>query len=287
MVRQTVLIVDDDKDIAKLFQMVLSLTGFECEVVHSAKDCLAKLALRAPDIVLLDLRLGLELSGQDILLQIRANPRFNKTRVIVVTGYPAMAEPISGLTDLVLLKPVEIDQLKTLIQRLAGMEDKPRHDYFRDAVTNLYNEEFFDTRLEQAFERARRRQDFRFAVVVFTLAFDLPDEQAAAPVLDALLRELGQRLAKNFRPTDTLARLGETKFVALYEDLRQPGDLEIITERLAVAVLQPYYLPQGTYYPRLRMGAALNDPRRRAAQDILEAAERNVKALGVSHDEPY
>lgn len=286
MPRQRVLIVDDDKDIAKLFQVVLSMMGFECEVVYSARECLAKLALNAPDIVLLDLRLGLELSGQDILLQIRANPRFKNTRVIVVTGYPAMAEPISDLSDLILLKPVEIEQLKTLIQRLASVEGKPRREYFRDPLTGLFNQEFFTTRLEHAYERAKRREDFRFGLVVFYLEFELlAEDEASEPIYNVLMREVGQRLGKSFRPTDTLARVGRAKFLSLHEDLKHPADLGVITERLAVAVLKPYYLSEGTYLPRLRMGAALNGKPARSALDLLDIAERNVKAVGLIHDE--
>ena len=141
----------------------------------------------------------------------------------------------------------------------------------------------FKTRLEYAFERAKRREDFRYAVVVFALDFDtLPDDEAAAAVHDGLMREVGQRLMVNFRPTDTLARVGGSKFVALYEDLRQPADVGVITDRLAVALLQPYYLPEATYCPKLHMGAALNARPARAAQDILEAAERSLKPLGLS-----
>ena len=282
MSRQHVLIVDDDKDIARLFQMVLSLMGFECVIVNSAKECLARLALSVPDIVLLDLRLGLEISGEDILLQIRANPRFKNTRVIVVTGYPAMAEPISDLTDLILLKPVEIEQLKTLIQRLASVESKPRREYFRDPVTELYNEEFFTTRLEHAFERGKRKSDFLYAVVVFTVEFEaLPDDEANRPALDTAMREVGWRLMKNFRPTDTLARFGLKKFVSLHEDLKLPEDIHIITNRLAVALLQPYPVGEETYRPRLSMGAALNTDHLRSPADILDAAEKQLKPLGL------
>ena len=95
MDKQHVLIIDDDKDIAHLFQMVLNMVGFDCDVVHSAREGLSRLSLSIPDIILLDLRLGLEIGGEDILYQIRSNPRFKNTRVVVITGYPTLAEPIA------------------------------------------------------------------------------------------------------------------------------------------------------------------------------------------------
>jgi CheY-like chemotaxis protein len=113
-----VLIIEDDKDTAGFFKTVLELVGLESEIILSAKEALDRLAFSAPDLILLDIRLGIEISGEDILYQIRSNPRFDKTRVVVITAYPRMAEPITELADLILVKPVEINQLKNLMQRL-------------------------------------------------------------------------------------------------------------------------------------------------------------------------
>jgi DNA-binding response OmpR family regulator len=97
------LIIDDDRDTANLFSTVLSLVGYECDVAYSAKTALAYLASNEPDIVLLDMRLGLEISGIDILYQIRSNPRFDKMRVVVITAYPHLAAPVHDLADMIML----------------------------------------------------------------------------------------------------------------------------------------------------------------------------------------
>ncbi len=117
-----VLIIEDDKDTAGFFKTVLSLVGLESEIILSAKEALDRLAFSAPDLILLDIRLGIEISGEDILFQIRSNPRFDKTRVVIITAYPRLAEPITDLADLILVKPVETEQLKNLMQRLRNMD---------------------------------------------------------------------------------------------------------------------------------------------------------------------
>ena len=58
-----VLIIDDDKDTANFFSMVLGLVGFDCDIVNSAKQALARIAVSQPDMILLDMRLGLEIGG--------------------------------------------------------------------------------------------------------------------------------------------------------------------------------------------------------------------------------
>ena len=95
MIMLQVLIIEDDKDTAGFFKTVLELVGFECEIILSAKEALSTLAVSAPDLILLDIRLGVEISGEDILYQIRSNPRFDKTRVVIITGYPRLADGLA------------------------------------------------------------------------------------------------------------------------------------------------------------------------------------------------
>jgi len=113
-----VLIVEDDKDTAELFSNVLGAVGFETEIVRTGKAAVARLAVAVPDVVLLDLHLPPDVTGADILHQIRADKRLAETRVIVVTGHPDMAESVQDDADLVLLKPVDIRQLSDLVERL-------------------------------------------------------------------------------------------------------------------------------------------------------------------------
>ena len=275
MAKQHVLIIDDDKDIANLFHMVLSMVGFDCDIVNSAKAGLSKLSVSEPDIVLLDLRLGLEIGGEDILYQIRSNPRLRHTKVIVITGYPALAEPISDLTDLILIKPVEVDQLKTLIQRLANTDQQPRQVYFRDPATGLYNQEFYFTRLEHAYLRTQRRPDFLYAVLVFTIDFKpQPVDSDWSRVMDNIFREVGWRLVKHFRPTDTVARFSTNKFATLHEDLKQAQDVVIITDRLQIELMRPYLVDKKTFWPELAFGAAVHNASFTTSREILDAAER-------------
>ncbi|HEX7567056.1 MAG TPA: response regulator [Anaerolineaceae bacterium] len=142
MEKLQVLIIDDDRDIAGFFSTVLSLLGHECETVLSAKEALTRLAGSLPDLILLDLRLGTDIGGDDILYQIRSNPRFDNTRVVVITAYPTIAEMVTNLADLVLIKPVEVEQLKTLIARMEVYEVGPKRSPFRDPITQLFNRDF-------------------------------------------------------------------------------------------------------------------------------------------------
>jgi PleD family two-component response regulator len=273
------LIIEDDKDTAGLFKTVLELVGFECEVILTAKGALDRLAVSAPDVILLDIRLGVEISGEDILYQIRSNPRFDKTRVVVITAYPRLAEPITNLADLILVKPIEISQLKNLMQRLGSLDYISKFPVYRDPVTELFNEEFFLTRLELAFERAKRRRDFHFGIIAIDFQMGPQHEEPIKPdSLLAILREIGSRLKRSIRPTDTVARLSGMKFVTLHEDLNKPEEIELIVKRLSEKLSGPYEIDDIPFAVKVDFLPIVHSQRYRGPVDILNAALKEMSA---------
>jgi diguanylate cyclase (GGDEF)-like protein len=275
------LIVDDDRDTARFFGTVLGLVGFEVEIVLTAREALAQLASLVPDLILLDMRLGYELGGGDILFQIRSNPRLDKTRVIVITAYPAMADPISNLADLVLLKPVEVEQLKQLAERLGNFDVSPRRAPFRDPVTELFNREFFLTRLELAFERAKRRPEFLFAITVFHLrVIESAEENLTTEASIHILRTIAQRFVRNLRPTDTIAHIGGWKFAVLNEDLKGPDDPAVINQRLREKLIEPIEAEGQSYSLIGRLGVVTFRPAYQNPSQILDEAEKAMDTNG-------
>jgi diguanylate cyclase (GGDEF)-like protein len=280
------LIIDDDRDTANLFSMVLTLVGFQCEVVYSAKTALAYLATNEPDIVLLDMRLGLEISGTDILYQIRSNPRFDKMRVIVITAYPQLAAPVHNLADLVMLKPVEVENLQALASRLT--ESPPKSFAFRDPVTNLYNLKFFLTRLEHAFERTKRNPGLLFAVMVIEFDFN-SQEREKVYYLDRenLLKIAAEQITRKFRPTDTFGRMDGERIVALYEDLKQPDDVQVIIQRLLKELPDEHLLREQSVPVSRYIGAALNTGHYQSAEAILRRAMQALDSICQSETEGF
>ncbi len=111
------LIIEDDTDLAEIFSMSLRGGGFDTEIVNDGRVAVKRLAGVPPVVVVLDLHLP-NVSGAAILEQIRADERFGKTSVIVTTADAQMASEMRGIADLVLLKPVSVDQLRDLGKRM-------------------------------------------------------------------------------------------------------------------------------------------------------------------------
>ena len=117
------LIIEDDEDLAMIFEGALSAANYETEIVQDGKLALDRLANVIPAIVILDLHLP-NISGDHILHQIRADQRLANTRVMLTTADALLANDIRHDADLVLLKPVSFDQLRELALRLRPPDAK-------------------------------------------------------------------------------------------------------------------------------------------------------------------
>ncbi len=278
MEKLQVLIIDDDRDIAGFFDAVLSLIGHECETVQSAKEAFVRLAASEPDLVLLDLCLGSEIGGEDILYQIRSNPRFDRTRVVVITAYPYHADIIANLADLVLIKPVDVDQLKTLVERIGSYDVGPRHSSLRDPVTQLFNREYFISRIELAFDRVQRRSEFLFSVTVIQVGLEGENDQDLDPeVWVSLLQEISARLKTHLRPIDAIAKFNGWKFGILNEELNKAENLTAILQRLEQIISWPIELGDSTYHLAMKSGSAVYNRHFKDAIALLDAAEQALE----------
>jgi DNA-binding NtrC family response regulator len=115
--RSTVLIVDDERTLARAVKAFLSEAGYEAEVAGDAEQALGLLPTLRPDVVFADVRLP-GMSGTDLLRRIREfDPAIP---VVIMTAYGT----IEGAVEAVKLgafdymkKPVDLEELKLLADR--------------------------------------------------------------------------------------------------------------------------------------------------------------------------
>lgn len=81
---KSVLVVDDEADIANSVKQVVESLNFNAEVVDNGKDCLEKLKNNKFDLVLLDMLMP-GLSGREVLEKIRADPKLKNQKVAFLT----------------------------------------------------------------------------------------------------------------------------------------------------------------------------------------------------------
>ena len=112
------LIVEDSPVFSLMFTRALS-DEFEVEAIQDGEATLKRLESVTPDLLVLDLHLP-HVSGKDILDRVKADGRFAKTRIIITTGDDRQADELQDIVDIVLLKPLNPNQLKELASRIKG-----------------------------------------------------------------------------------------------------------------------------------------------------------------------
>lgn len=79
-----VLIVDDEKDIADSVKLVIDKLGYHAKTIGSGEEALAILKKEKFDLVLLDMLMP-EMSGREVLVQIRKNNKLKNQKVAFLT----------------------------------------------------------------------------------------------------------------------------------------------------------------------------------------------------------
>jgi CheY-like chemotaxis protein len=112
--RQTILVVEDDEDLRRLFRTALTLAGYDVIEAADGLEALQRIDRGIPDLVVLDLMLP-RISGMVVQQELAAQVLTRQIPVVVITGTPAHA----GELDVAcfLRKPVSPDQLISAVRK--------------------------------------------------------------------------------------------------------------------------------------------------------------------------
>ena len=267
------LIVEDDRDIVALFRHVLDLAGYRTEIVLHGKVAAEYLATATPDIVLLDLGLP-GMSGGEILAMMRADERLQKVPVVVITAHAHLVETLPVAPHLVLIKPVNIEQMSNLIQRICPTEE-PMESLPWDVLTGVYNRSFFMARLAYALERAKQLRQNKFAVLYLDLGRSTKINYLfGAEYNKRVLQESATLLKTILRPTDTVARLGEDVFAVLIEDINNHETPILVATRVQNRIRKYLAKSENELQVRANVGIVLCGEEYLSVEEILHDAEQ-------------
>ncbi len=127
--QKNILLVDDDTDFLVATKLVLEKSGYYVDTCMSAKECIAKLKVTKPDLIILDVMMESDHSGFDLC---REHKRSSETKEIPVLMLTAIDQkyhlnfataagdeswlPVEDFID----KPVEAGVLVKRVRKLIG-----------------------------------------------------------------------------------------------------------------------------------------------------------------------
>ena len=175
----TVLVVDDERDIADLYSAWLE-ESYAVRTAYGAGEALEKTD-EAVDVVLLDRQMP-EMTGDEVLERVRE--RELDCRVVMVTAVDPDFDIVDMPFDDYLTKPVMLEELRDAVERMRTREDydEKMQDFFalsakkatleaqKDPVELRNNEEY--ERLDQQVEELREEADDTVAEISETDDFE-------------------------------------------------------------------------------------------------------------------
>ena len=129
--RDYVLIVEDDADLAEALQLILELHGYRATLAGNGRDALAMVAACMPSLIVLDMLMPV-MDGWQFAREF-ARRHGREAPILVVTAAENARERASEIgADDVLGKPFEISALVAKVQRLtAGSARVPAEERVR------------------------------------------------------------------------------------------------------------------------------------------------------------
>lgn len=123
--QKSILIVDDDKSILRMFSRILEKAGYTVDTAETGQETTEKLGSQTYDIALVDIKLP-DTNGTDLLPKMHVlYPQMIK---IAITGFPSLEDGtkvLNGGADAYLVKPVKPEELLKIIEEKLKNREKP------------------------------------------------------------------------------------------------------------------------------------------------------------------
>lgn len=119
MERPSILVVDDDEDVRTMLCLVLSAEGYRTVGAADGVEAMDRLRRdRPPLLVLVDLMMP-RMNGEELIDEMAHDPALSRIPIAIISGQLSARTAQTSRVIARLVKPVELDQVLTVVQRFA------------------------------------------------------------------------------------------------------------------------------------------------------------------------
>ena len=234
----TLLIVEDDLDIADMLNAYFSVQGYRILTVNWGEDALNVCQTEQPDIVILDIRLP-DLDGFEVARRLKINRRTESIPIIFLTEKRQREDRLRGLALAVedyITKPFDFQELRLKVRNVLL---RHKRSSLINPVTGLPERQLFTENIDNLLKTGP------FGIVLVNLYnVDYYREIYGFMAADDILRSVSEQLKESSAligsPNEPLAHWERLNFVLTLPENQMEPFVNLVQERLEKNFEQSY-----------------------------------------------
>lgn len=252
--KESLLIVEDDVDVAEMLTAYFRAQGYEVQAVNWGEDAVQTCRATHPDLVILDIRLP-DIDGFEVARRLRSNQRTLDIPIIFLTELRERTDRMQGLelgADDYITKPFDIQELRLRVRNsLRRSSQSP----LTNPVTGLPEGMLVEERLRECLQS----QEWAALLVSITHLTEFREAYGFV-ASDDVLRAVSLMIHNAMRglggANDFIGQLGATEFLLI----THPNNLPALNGRIRNRLEQSldYFYPLKDRGKPLMAGERLN-----------------------------
>ncbi|MES2817540.1 MAG: diguanylate cyclase [Pseudomonadota bacterium] len=274
-----VLIVDDDKDLASRYSLVLRGAQMQVQMLHVPADIFRCMDSFNPEVLLLDVEMP-DCSGPELAQIIRFNDDWLRVPIIYLSAQTDIARQMSALLkagDDFVTKPISDNALVATVFARAQRARLLSNALARDSLTGLLKHADIKELVAVELERAMRSGQDTSVVMLDIDFFKKVNDNHGHAAGDNVIRALANLLRQRLRRVDSLGRYGGEEFLAVLPDC-SPDQAQQILDEIRERFAELRFSAAGNTFSVTFSAGIAATTSQSSARDLLERADRALYA---------
>lgn len=278
-----VLIIDDDRELASRFSLILRGANMLVEMLHEPAEIFDRMRSFNPEVVLLDVSMP-GCTGPELAQIIRLNDDWLRVPIVYLSAETDITRQMNALIkagDDFVTKPISDNALVAAVFSRAQRARLLSNALSRDSLTGLLKHADIKEQAAIELERAQRSGKPASVAMLDIDFFKKVNDSYGHAAGDNVIRALANLLRQRLRRIDSLGRYGGEEFLVVLPDCPAEQARRILDEiRQRFAELQ--FIASGQQFSvTLSAGIAATDEAPASADDLLDRADRAL--YGAKH----